>query len=74
MNIQIRVQVPKPEGSRSYVGDTDVQVITDPTTVRAVLTAIIACEREVPLVDCIPETELHDEGFTSTPEKWSSRD
>ena len=45
MNIQIRVQVPA-DPSKSYSQDTDVQVITDPTTVRAVLTTILACESE----------------------------
>lgn len=46
MNIQIRVQVPE-DKSKSYSQDTDVQLITDPTTVRAVLTTIIACEAAI---------------------------
>ena len=55
MNIQIRVQVPE-DKSKSYSRDTDVQVITDPTTVRAVLATIMACEAAIAAVDD-PRTE-----------------
>ncbi len=60
MNIQIRIQVPKPEGSQSYVGDTDVQVITDPTVVRAVLTTILACEAAATVGDLLSKSDLSD--------------
>jgi hypothetical protein len=46
MNIQIRVQVPA-DTDKSWAQDTDVQLITDPTTVRAVLATIIACEAAI---------------------------
>lgn len=54
MNIQILVQVPV-DPSKAYSTTTDVQVITDPTTVRAVLATIIACEGAL---DAVPEFDL----------------
>lgn len=62
MNIQIRIQVPKPTDAASYVHETDVQVITDPTIVRAVLATIIACEAAIASA---PDANLLDEYATA---------
>ena len=50
MNIQIRIQVPKPADAPDYEHDHDVQLITDPEIVRAVLRAILEVEHRRPAV------------------------
>ena len=47
MNLQIRIQVPKAPDAASYVHETDVQVITDPVIVHAVLATILECEAAI---------------------------
>lgn len=47
MNIQIRIQVPKPADAKSYDTDVDVAVITDPEIVRDVLIAIFKAEARI---------------------------
>lgn len=46
MNLQIRIQVPKSD--KPYASETDVDVITDPVVVRAVLKAIFEVEDQRP--------------------------
>ena len=60
MNLQIRIQVPKSE--KPYSSETDVDVITDPETVRAVLRAILEVEHRRARQ---PRTSISDPGETT---------
>ncbi len=64
MNIEISVLVPVPEGAASYVTETEVQRITDPTTVRALLLTIIACEAATAAAEAADRAA----GFTTLPD------